>query len=147
MQLIKQVIITQCVTPTAGAAGTTAITGSTVDVSQGDGVLFLVTMGAITTGAVTSIKAQHGNLSTMSDAADLLGTSVTIADDTDDKQFYLEISRPTKRYVRLVVSRGTQNAVVASATAIVYKAKLQPTTQPSTVAGGETHVGEIAGTA
>lgn len=147
MQLIKSAIITQCVTPTAGVAGQTAINGSVVDIGQGLGALFIVTMGAITAGAVTSIKLQHGDTPTLSDAADLLGTSVTIADTADDKIFYLELSRPIKRYARLVISRGTQNAVVASANALVYQAKLQPTTQPSTVAGGEVHVGEQAGTA
>lgn len=147
MQLIKEVTPVQCITPTAGAAAQTAITGSTVDLSNGDGVLFWITFGAITTGAATSFKAQHGNLATMSDAADILGTSVTVADDTDGKGFYLELSRPVKRYARIVVSRATQDAVVASAWAFVYGAKLQPTTIPSTVAGGEVHVGEVSGTA
>ena len=42
-----------------------------------------------------------------------------IADDDDNKVFYLDIKRPQLRYGRLVVSRATQNATV-SAVAVLY---------------------------
>ena len=110
--------------------------------------MFVVSFGTITASAVTSIKAQQDSASGMGTAADLLGTSVTVADDDDDKVFYLDIVRPRERYVRCIVDRGTQNAVVDSILAIQYDPKLMPPTHDSTtVGGGETHVSVAEGTA
>jgi len=144
-QLIPNVAIVPCVTVAAGAAGTSAINGSVIDFSGFDCGLIVVNTGPIVTGAVTSIKFQHGAASDLGDAADVAGTSQTIADDDDNEVFYIDVSRPTKRYGRVVVSRGTQNATVV-ANAILYGSRLSPVTQASGV-NGETHVGKIAGTA
>lgn len=146
MNMSKNMKITQAVTPTAGAAGATAINGATLDMQGFAGVLIIVTFGAITAGAVTSIKAQQGAASNMSDAADLLATGQTIADTDDDKVFYIDLYRPAERYVRLVVSRATQNAVVASAEYIQYGARERPQTHGTNVAG-ETHISPAEGTA
>lgn len=146
MNLSKQTKISSAVTPTAGAAGTTDINGSTLDMAHFAGVLMIVRMGAITAGAVTSIKAQQGDASDLSDAADLEGSAQTIADTDDDKTFYLDLYKPTKRYVRLVVDRGTQNAVVASAGYVQYEPLKAPTTHGTNVSG-ETHVSPAEGTA
>lgn len=100
----------------------------------------------ITSGAVTSIKAQQDSASGMGTAADLLGTAQTIADTDDEKTFYIDIKSPRERYVRLVVDRGTQNAVVASATYVQYGPKTAPTTHGSNVSG-EAFVGVAEGTA
>lgn len=146
MNLNKNVKISQAITVTAGAAGTSDINGTTLDMSGFDGVLMVVTFGAITGSAVTSIKAQQGAASTLSDAADLTGTAQTVADTDDEKTFYIDLYKPTERYVRLVVDRGTQNAVVASAEYIQYGAKVAPTTHGSNVSG-ETHISPAEGTA
>lgn len=146
MNLSKNTKISQAITVTAGAAGTSDINGTTLDMSGYDGVLMLITFGAITAGAVTSIKAQQGAASNLSDAADLEGTAQTIADDDDEETFYIDLYRPAERYVRLVVDRATQNAVVASATYIQYRASKAPTTHGSNVSG-ETHVSPAEGTA
>lgn len=138
--------VSQAVTPTAGAAGTSDINGATLDMEGFEGVLMIVTMGAITAGAVTSIKAQQGAASNLSDAADLLGTAQTIADTDDEKVFLIDLFRPQERYVRLVVDRGTQNAVVASAEYIQYGARKAPVTHGTGVAG-ELHVAPAEGTA
>ncbi len=103
-------------------------------------------MGAITAGATTSIKVQHGDAAALGDAADVLGTSQTIADDDDGEIFFVDFSKPTKRYARLVVTRGVQNAVVSSAEAIQYGCIVAPTTQP-TGTSGEVHVSKASGTA
>jgi len=144
-QLIANSLLVSCVTVTAGAAGSSAINGSTLDFAGYLGGLISVQTGAIVSGAVTSIKFQHSDASDMTGAADVLGTSQTIADTDDDKVFYIDISRPTKRYGRLVVSRATQNATV-SAVAALYGSSVAPVTQGAGVAG-EIHVGKIAGTA
>lgn len=147
MELAKNAKITQAVTVTAGAAGTSAINGATLDMLGYEGVLMVVTMGAITATAVTSIKAQQGAASDLSDAADLEGTAQTIADDDDELTFYIDLYRPKERYVRLVVSRGTANAVVASAEYIQYGARKSPTAAHGSNVSGESHVSPAEGTA
>jgi len=146
VNLSKETKISQVITPTAGAAGTSDINSSIIDMSGFEGVLFAVTFGAITGGAVTSIKVQQGAASDMSDAADLEGSAQTIADTDDEKVFYVDVARPLERYVRLVVDRGTANAVVSSAIAVQYSPRNQPTSHGSGVSG-ETHVSPAEGTA
>ncbi len=132
-ELIDEVKVSQAVTVTAGAAGTTDINGATLDMSGFEGVLMVVRMGAITSGAVTSIKAQQDSASGMGSAADLADSAITIADDDDEKTFIIPVHKPRERYVRLVVDRGTQNAVVSSAEYIQYGAATLPVTQGSNV--------------
>lgn len=146
MNLGSNTKITQAITPTAGAAGTTDINGATLDMQGFEGVLMMVTFGAITASAVTSIKAQQGAQSDLSDAADLAGTGQTVADSDDEDIFVIDLYRPAERYVRVVVDRGTQNAVVSSATYIQYGAANAPTSHGSTV-NSETHVSPSEGTA
>ena len=118
------------ITPTAGAAGVTALTGSTIDTANAQGVAFIVRFGAIVSGAVTSIKAQHSATTTSGDFVDIAGTNQTVADTDDEGIFVIDIKAPTKRYVRLIVSRATQNATVSS-TALVYGQCAAPFSQPS----------------
>lgn len=144
MNISKLVKIEIVITPTNGAAGTTAINSTAVD-HQGDGgILFLVEMGVITAGAVTSIKVQGSDDN--SSFSDLTGTAQTIADTDDEKLFYVDLVRPIHRYNRLVVSRATQNAVVAVAIALQYGMRKKLPTHGTGVSG-ELHLSEIAGTA
>lgn len=135
----------------AVAAGTTDISPANgIDMQGFDGVLFIVPFGAITATAVTSIKAQQSTaVDGTGDAfADIAGTAVTVADDDDNKIAYLDVVRPTERFVRLVVDRGTANAVVDGIIAIQYKARSKPTTHDATtVLGGELHEDKAEGTA
>jgi hypothetical protein len=146
MNLSKYAKISSAITPTVGVAGTLDITGSILDMQGYEGVLMVVRFGTITAGAVTSIKAQQGNLSNLGDAADLEGTGQDIADSDDDETFYIDLVKPTKRYVRLYVDRGTQNAVVAGANYIQYGSRKKPPTH-GTGCAGETHVSPEEGTA
>ena len=82
----------------------------------------------------------------MGAAADLEGTAQTIADDDDDETFYIDLYRPRERYVRVVVDRATQNAVVASAEYIQYGPRKKPITHGTGVSG-ETHASPAEGTA
>ncbi len=144
--LSSRVKITTAVTAAAGASGSTDISGTTLDMLGYDGVVMLVRMGAINGSAVTSIKAQQDSASGMGTAADLAGTAVTIEDDDDDEIFYIDIYRPDERYVRLVVDRGTANAVVASAEYLQYNTGTLPVTQASGTTG-EVHIAPAEGTA
>jgi len=131
--LIQGTKLSSAITPTAGAAGATNINGTIIDMSGFDGCLIAVHFGAIVGGAVTSIKAQHGDDSALADAADITGSSVTVADTDDDKVFYIDV-RSRKRYLRLVALRATQNSTLA-ATYLQYDAKSRPTSQAAAVTG------------
>jgi hypothetical protein len=149
MNLGKNVKISTAITPTNGAAGTTDINGTTLDMAGYEGVMMITYFGAITGSAVTSVKAQQGAASNLSDAADLTGTGITVADDDDEQIFIIDLYRPTDRYVRLVVDRGTQNAVVAGAVYVQYGGpRKAPVTQNVTDAVTyELHVSPAEGTA
>lgn len=134
----------------AVAAGSTAITPSgAIDMANFEGVMFMASFGAITAGAVTSIKIQQSDDDGASDAySDLEGTSITVADDADDKVFYVDVFKPEKRYVKMIVSRATQNAVLDSILAMQYGPRKLPTIHDSTtVGGGEFHASPAEGTA
>lgn len=145
--LIENTKITQAITVTGGAAGATDINGATLDMAGWGGVLMVVTFGAITASAVTGIRAQQGEASDLSDAADLEGSAQTVADNADEKTFYIDIKEPKERYVRLVVDRATQNAVVADALYIQYDPRSAPTSAQGTNVSGEKFTTPAEGTA
>lgn len=135
MDVTTGMSVQSAITPTAGAAGTTDINGSVVDMANFQQVVAVVYMGAITAGAVTSVKWQQGDVvddadapTDITDAADLAGTGITIAADDDEEIFTSTLICPSDRYVRIVVDRGTQNAVVASAVYHKFGARTHPTT-------------------
>ena len=141
---VKDIKVIQATTVTAGAAGTTAINGATIDLTGVEELIILVPFGAIVANAVTSIKFQEGD--TTSPTTDVAGTSITVADDADDTTKILRIIKPQKRYGRVVVSRATQNATVGAILYICKGLRTLPATDGATVVG-ETHVSPVAGTA
>ena len=146
-QLSKSVSLERVVTVTAGAAGTSDINSTAVDMAGFEGVMFLVQMGAIVSGAVTSVKVQQSDDDGSSDDyTDVEGTAQTVADNDDEEVFYVDVFRPRKRYVRLVVDRGTQNAT-CSAVAVKYGPTRKMPTTHGTGVNGETHVSPAEGTA
>lgn len=131
----------------AVAAGTSDLNSDVVDMAGFEGVRFIIGFGAITSGAVTSIKVQQGQASNLSDAADLAGSAITVADTDDNKLAISEIYRPQERYVRLVTDRGTQNAVIDFLIAELYGARKKPITQDATVISAEIANSPAEGTA
>lgn len=147
MELMSEdVKVSIAIAPAAGVAATTDIAGAECDMAGYDGVLMMVTFGTITGSAVTSIKAQQDTATGMASAADLEGTGQTIADTDDEETFYIDLYRPTERFVRLYVDRATQNAVVACAHYIQYRGRSAPSTHGSGVSG-EAHKTPDEGTA
>jgi len=142
----SSVAMSLAVASTDGASGSASIEGAVLDMDQYESVLVVIRMGAITSGAATSIKMQSGTDDTVSDAADLLGTSQTIVDTADNTVFYIDLVKPIERYVRLYISRATQASTVDSAMYIQYNPRTYPTTQGTSVSG-ELHVEPIEGTA
>lgn len=118
----------------AVVAGLTVVNSSVVDTAGAESVLFVVSFGAITATAVTSIKAQQGAQANLSDAADLAGTAITVPDTASNKIYLLELIQPRKRYVRAVVTRGTANSAIDSIAAILFRPrKAPPAAQDATV--------------
>ena len=129
-------------------AGTSDVNSDIVDTQGFDACRFIVGFGTITSGAVTSIKIQQGAAAAMGDAADLAGTSVTVADDDDNQIAIVDVIRPQERYLRVTVDRGTQNAVIDFALAELYRANSEPVTQDTTtLVSAETHSSPSEGTA
>lgn len=136
----------------AVAAGTTDVTDCTVVDMQGyEGVRFLVGFGAITAGAVTSIKVQEAAAKTSATALtsgqDIGGSGITVADSEGSKLVISDIVRPQKRYVQPYIDRGTQNAVVEFVLAELYGARKLPVTQDATVSHSEIAASPAEGTA
>lgn len=130
------------------AAGTSDVNSDIVDTAGWEGVRFIAGFGAITAGAVTSIKAQQGAAANMSDAADLADTGITIADDDDNQVAIVDIFKPRERYVRLAFDRGTQNAVIDFLIAELYRPRKMPVSEDATlVVSTEKHVSPAEGTA
>lgn len=136
--------ISQCSTVTAGAAGATAVNSSSVDMQNFEQATFIVPFGAIVSGAVTSIKVQGS--SDNSTFVDLAGTNQAVADTDDDKTFYVNVIKPNHRYLRLVVSRATQNATFGGVLCVQSNPRTLPVSHGTNVAG-EIWVSPAAGTA
>lgn len=132
----------------AVAAGTTDQNSDSVDMLGFEGVRFIASFGTLTSGAVTSIKAQQSSDDGSADGwSDLEGTSVSIADTKSNDVLVLDVYRPTKQHVRCVVDRGTANAVISGVIAEQYGAAKKPVTHDAdSVAGSETHISPAEGT-
>ena len=84
MNMSKDCKLTTAITPTAGAAGTSTIDATSVDMSAFESVLMVARFGAITAGAATSLKALQSSDVGVADAyCDLAGTSQSVAVDDD----------------------------------------------------------------
>lgn len=119
-----------------GSAGTTDLTSEGVDMAGFEAVLLRVAFGAITSSAVTSIKAAQSSDDGSTDAySDIAGSAVTVADTDDNKVFEIDLYRPGKRYVEIIIDRGTANAVVDYMEAILYRPIHAPPTQTSLIGG------------
>ena len=115
----------------AVAAGTTEQNGTAVDLSGYEGVMFVAHFGAITAAGVQSLSADQGATSgTATDA--IAGSKVVVADDDDDRVAVLDIYRPRDRWVRPVIARATQNAVINGVVAYLYGGKLESPARDAT---------------
>ena len=78
------------------------------------------------------MKLQQSSDDGAADAySDIEGSSVSVADDDDNQIVVHDIYRPQKRYLKVVVGRGTANAVIDGIVASLYGARKQPTTDDS----------------
>ena len=131
-----------------GTANTTDLTSEKVDTQGYEEVEFVCGFGAITSGAVTSVKVQQSSDDGAADSyADLAGSAITVADDDDNQITRQTIVQPRERYLKHVVDRGTQNAVVDFLIAILRRPRKAPITEDSLVVSHEVNVSPAEGTA
>lgn len=116
-ELIKNIKITSALDYASGSADRN---GAVLDMSGYEGVLMIVKFATIASGATAKIKAQQGAQSDLSDAADLAGTGISVADDDDNQIFIIDLHKPQERYVRVVVDKDGSNATAESAIYIQY---------------------------
>lgn len=146
--LSSLIAVVPAILPSEGVAGSTAVNGAVLNLAtyNADRVLIVVSFGAIVTAAVTSIKAQTDTAVGFSTPQDIAGSNQAVADDSDDKTFLIDIINPPEPFLRLAVSRATQNATVAAAYYLVYGSRTKPVSQPAAVAL-EVHRDKANGTA
>ncbi len=105
------------------AAGTAAITSDGVDCSNYEGVVFITSLSVA--NATNVIKVQQSDDDGSSDGySDLLGSQV--ASGTSDEDLIIEVKRPTKAWVRVVVTPAGSSSTVESIWAIRYGARDLP---------------------
>lgn len=145
--LIKDVKISRVMN--AVAVGTTTQTAAAaVDMSGWDGVTFIAAFGTITDGT-PGLKVRQGQVSNMSDGADLAGSLVSPAITDDNRLAVVDVYRPQERYVDCQVLRGgATGAVIDGVIAIQYRGRKSPVTQDVThVAVNKSLAGPAEGTA
>lgn len=128
----------------AVAAGTTAVNSSPVDMQGFESVAFITAFGTISSGAVTSTQIEHSADGTTWNPVE--GSKVTVPDTASNKVAINEAVRPTLRYIRLTVNRGTANAVIDGIVAVRTRARKSPTTQGTTIVGTTVVIGTNTGT-
>jgi hypothetical protein len=130
------------------AAGTSTITPSAgVDVQGFNSAMFLVLLGTVTSTGVPSIKIQQSDDDGVADGySDLEGTAFAATDADDDKIIAVEILRPTKRYLKLILARTTANVVLDGIVCVLGN-PIGPLPISQTTIGNEVHVTPAEGTA
>lgn len=116
------------------SAGTSAVNSDGVDIQGYEGVLFLTSFGTAAANNTVNV-AQSDDNGSSDDFTDLEGSAVALAGSSDEDQ-WIDVFRPTKRYVRLEAARGT-STTLESIWAILYSARSKPVdnTTTGTIAG------------
>lgn len=112
------------------SAGTSDVNSSVIDLAsyQGNQVDFIIQAGAIAGSGSLSIKAQHSDNGT--DFTDISGTTIAWADTDDYKIGGIPISRVSKRYLRLAITRGDGgNSAVDALLAVIGGNRVVPVSQ------------------
>lgn len=120
MQLSNEVKIRK-VAAGAASAGTEVIS-SVVDMAGYEGVLFFATIA--TANAGNYMKAQQDTAVGMGSAADIAGSKVVAA--ANGSVVWLDIYKPTERFVTANIIRAGANTVTGDIYAIQYGGKVKP---------------------
>lgn len=110
------VLVTQEIPPQSITGG--AVNGAGVDTSGWEDVTYHINIGAITGAGTLAAVIQEDTASNFGTAANVANAAlVNVTNTTPNNVMILGIIRPTKRYVRLVVTQAT-NTVVAGVTCV-----------------------------
>lgn len=119
---------------TGATAGTSAVQTSALDMKDYDGVVYIVSLGTVTSGSVMGAQVQ--DCATSGGTYANVGTAATVTDSggaTSNSVIIVEVLNMQKRYSELTFTRTTANAVVNQIIAIRHRSKSVPITQGSTV--------------
>ena len=129
----------------AQAAGTSALQSASVDMQGFDAVQFVALAGAVAAAEDGAISISQSDDDTT--FATLAGTGMDVDAADGNKMFVSDIERPTGRYLRCEISRGTCQVAVDGVIAILYKGRTKPADVDATVAAAEHHVSPEEGAA
>ncbi|HEX4499849.1 MAG TPA: hypothetical protein VH187_01580 [Scandinavium sp.] len=124
----------------AQTAGSTAVDGTSIDMTAYDGVMFVASVGALTATQVTTLQAKGSNDNTTFNPFTTNAQTLAMADADSNKLLVLDIFRPMTRFVRPTINRGTANAVINCVIAILYNADKLPSTDATSVSQHATFV-------
>ena len=98
----------------AYADGTADREGEVMDMANYEWIMAVWTLAAVHNSATCSIKWQQGADSAMGDAADLLGSAMTVAGTDDNTLKVSLLIKPRERYVRAYIDKDTSNTQAES---------------------------------
>jgi hypothetical protein len=125
------------------AAAQTGVTSDVVDTAGYAGCLFITSFSVA--AADNTLKVQSGTNATVTDAADLEGSSVVSG--ASDEDVWIDVQAPPERYLRVVAARGT-SSTLESIWAILYGPAVAPVSNVLTgTIVGEAHFAPVEGTA
>jgi hypothetical protein len=113
----------------AVAAGTSTVTGNTIDTQGYEDVTIITHLGAVTATGTPTLKAAQGEAADGSDKADIEGSAVAGTDADSNKALAVEIHRPKNRYITPILLRPTANAAVVLIEVLLSNPSHTPVTQ------------------
>jgi hypothetical protein len=136
----------------AQAAGTSIVNGSDIDMKQVgsdgnhfDAIRFVALFGALTATQVTTLEIQEADDNGSNAAGTYASVAATetaaLADADGNKMLITDLYRPTKRWVRCRVKRGTANAVIDGVIAELYRSAKSAVAKDSTVSAQVVNAG------
>ena len=105
------------------AAGSSGVDGSSVDLANFDGVLFIACLGALSAGQVTKLQADWSDDNSIFNPFSTDAVTAAAADGDSNKLLILDVFQPGHRYVRPRIQRMTANAAIDGIIAVMYRAK------------------------
>lgn len=120
--------------PVAAGTGDTQ-NGLLIDTLGAESVVFIVYLGAIVATGTATIAVQYGNASNGSDQASVTNGALPAIVTAGQNLGYIsiELFRPTKRYVRVTVTRATANVTINGAIVLLGREGVEPPIQGVTM--------------
>lgn len=107
--------------PPQSMTGGAAVNGAAVDMSGWDGAMFILHIGAITGAGTLAARVERDDNSGFNSATNITNAALVNVTNTNPNSIaVIDVWRPSERYVRAVLTQGT-NTVVAGATVVRYR--------------------------